>query len=344
MTKHNILHTPIAPFEVKPGDSVADWLQRMESVSFQGRSMGIAFRIWKEMLADETTILMGLSGAMVPAGMRKIIVYLIENRLIDCLVSTGANLFHDCHETLGQFHYKGDPNFDDVALFQHGIDKIYDTFASEEEFRQADRFIADFAKRLDSHKSYTTRQFLARLGRELGKNNSEDGILTAAAKANVPIYCPAIGDSSIGIALTLLTKEKGEKFRFDVIGDVEELTDIVVQSRKTGVIYIGGGTPKNFIQQTEVAASVQGHEVKGHDYALQIIVDAPYWGGLSGCTFEEAQSWGKISAAAKKVTLYCDATIALPLLVTALAESAENIQRGVTVTFGLGEHLEISIS
>ena len=344
MKKETLLKTPIKPFEVKTGDSVADFLQRMESISFQGRSLGTAFRIWADMLKDETTILMGLSGAMVPAGMRKVIAYLIENRFIDCLVSTGANLFHDCHETLGQYHFKGDPNFDDVTLYQHGIDKIYDTFASEEEFRDADRFIADFAKGLDFHKSYTTREFLTRLGRELGKNSGEDGILTAAAKANVPIYCPAIGDSSIGIALTLLTKEKGEKFRFDVIGDVEELTEIVVQSRKTGVIYIGGGTPKNFIQQTEVAASVQGQEVKGHDYALQIIVDAPYWGGLSGCTFEEAQSWGKISATAKKVTLYCDATIALPLLVTALAEEAEKIRRGVTVTFGLGEHLEMTLS
>ena len=118
----------------------------------------------------------------------------------------------------------------------------------------------------------------------------------------------------------------------------------MANSKKTGVIYIGGGTPKNFIQQTEVAAAVQGREVKGHDYALQIIVDAPYWGGLSGCTFEEAQSWGKISASAKKATLYCDATIALPLLVTALAENTENIQRGGTVTFGLGEHLEMTIS
>ena len=344
MTKHNILHTPIVPFEVKPGDSVADCLQRMESISFQGRSIGTAFRIWVDMLRDETTVLMGLSGAMVPAGMRKIIVYLIENRLIDCLVSTGANLFHDCHETLGKSHFKGDPDFDDVTLFEHRIDKIYDTFASEDEFRDTDDYIADFAKGLDPRRSYTTREFLNLLGRRLAEEGTRDGILTAAARARVPIYCPAIGDSSIGIALTTLTSESGERFQFDIIGDVEESTDIVASSKKTGVIYIGGGTPKNFIQQTEVAASVQGREVKGHDYAIQIIVDAPYWGGLSGCTFEEAQSWGKISTTAKKVTLYCDATIALSLLATALAENVENIPRGVTVTFHLGEHLEMTVS
>jgi deoxyhypusine synthase len=296
------------------------------------------------MLADEATVIMGLSGAMVPAGMRNLIAYLIGHRFIDCLVSTGANLFHDCHETLGRAHYKGDPHFDDVTLFEHGIDKIYDTFASEGEFRETDLFIADFARGLNSNVSYTTREFLHRLGGRLAEEGINDGILTAATRAQVPVYCPAIGDSSIGIALTTLTSSQGRRFQFDVIGDVEELTTIVADSRKTGVIYIGGGTPKNFIQQTEVTASILGREVTGHDYAIQIIVDAPYWGGLSGCTFEEAQSWGKISKSAKKVTVYCDATIALPLVVTALAEEEKELQRGVTVTFRLDRILEMTVS
>ena len=280
---------------------------------------------------------------MVPAGMRHVLSFLIENRFIDCLVSTGANLFHDCHETLGRFHFRGDPHFDDITLYKHGIDKIYDTFACEKEFRSSDTFIADFARGLDRKRSYTTREFLNLLGKKLTEEVKEEGILTAAARANVPVYCPAIGDSSIGISLTLLPNEKGESFQFDIIGDVTELTDIVTNSKKTGVIYIGGGTPKNFIQQTEVTASILGRDVTGHDYAIQIIVDAPYWGGLSGCTFEEAQSWGKISAAAKKVTVYCDATIALPLLVTALADEAKDIHRGATVSFDLDQNLEMTI-
>lgn len=344
MERNNILHTPISPFEVKAGQSVADCLRRMESISFQGRSLASAFRVWKEMLEDETTVIMGLSGAMVPAGLRKIIAYLIKHRFIDCLVSTGANLFHDCHETMGRSHFKGDPHFDDVTLFEHRVDKIYDTFASEEEFRDTDRSIADFATGLDPQRSFTTREFLNLLGKRLTERGTRDGILTAAAQAQVPIYCPAIGDSSIGIALTTLTSESGERFQFDIIGDVEELTDIVVNSRKTGVIYIGGGTPKNFIQQTEVTASILGRDGTGHDYAIQIIVDAPHWGGLSGCTFEEAQSWGKISKSAKKVTVYCDATIALPFLATALAEGKNEIRRGATISFHLDEHLEMTVS
>lgn len=342
--EEKVLDTPISPFEVKSGQTVREVLRRMESISFQGRSLGTAFRVWREMLADDATVIMGLSGAMVPAGMRSVIAYLIENRFIDCLVSTGANLFHDCHETLGRFHFRGDPHFDDITLYQRGVDKIYDTYASEEEFRRSDKFVADFAGGLNSQRIYTTREFLKLLGEWLGEEGPAEGILTSAAKANVPVYCPAIGDSSLGIALTLLTSKIGRRFQFDVIGDVEELTNIVAKSKKTGVIYVGGGTPKNFIQQTEVAASILGHDVKGHHYAIQIIVDAPHWGGLSGATFEEAQSWGKISASAKKVTLYCDATIALPLLVTALAEEAGEIRRGVSVTFRLNETLEMTIS
>jgi len=341
---HAILSTPIVPFEVKAGRSVADCLGRMEAISFQGRSLGAALRAWREMLKDETTIIMGLSGAMVPAGMRSIMAYLIEHRLVDCLVSTGANLFHDCHETMGRFHFKGDAGFDDITLLEHHIDKIYDTFASEDEFRQTDAFLAKFASGLDLSRAYTTREFLHLLGKKLGESSSMQGILTSAAKAGIPLYCPAIGDSSIGIALATLPHQHGGRFMFDVIGDVEELTDIVVKSKKTGVIYIGGGTPKNFIQQTEVTASILGRDVSGHSYAIQIIVDAPYWGGLSGCTFEEAQSWGKIAVTARKVTLYCDATIALPLLATALAEEGERIQRGATITFRHGQQLDVTVS
>jgi deoxyhypusine synthase len=113
---------------------------------------------------------------------------------------------------------------------------------------------------------------------------------------------------------------EGSSFLFDVVGDVRETAYIVANSQKTGVIFLGGGTPKNFIQQTEVTATMMGLKVTGHRYALQITTDAPHWGGLSGCTFEEAQSWGKISPSASKVTLYCDTTIALPLIVSAVTQ------------------------
>lgn len=319
-TMHKFLQKPIDPVVVGNNQKVSDLLQGMSQGGFQGKNLGMAVDVWENMFRKQTTIMFGLAGAMIPAGMRKVIVYLIENRLIDCIVSTGANLFHDCHETLGKFHWQGNSCANDVELFEHGIDRIYDVFAPEAEFRETDLFMANFAKKLAVNRRYTTREFFALLGEEIYKNTKEEGIVTAAAKANIPIYCPALGDSSIGIGLAYARAVEGKHVEIDVIQDVVETAEIAAQSPQTGVIYIGGGTPKNFIQQTEVTASVLSKNSPGHRFALQITTDAPHWGGLSGCTFEEAQSWGKIHGQAEKVTVNADATIALPLIVQALTE------------------------
>jgi deoxyhypusine synthase len=259
--------------------------------------------------------------------MRKVIVFLLQNGLIDCLVSTGANLFHDCHETLGRKHFQGSAAADDEVLREHQVDRIYDTFASDAEFQETDRFISEFAAGLSRDRPYTTREFLLLLGQRLAETSDEEGILTAAAGAKVPVYCPAIGDSSIAIALAVGGQEGPLPLQFDVVADVRETSDLAAGSALTGVVYVGGGTPKNFIQQTEVTAALRGNEVSGHRYAVQITADAPHWGGLSGCTFSEAQSWGKISAGARQVSVHCDATIALPLLASALADWLEERTR-----------------
>lgn len=320
MKKEDILRQHVDPFEVEPGSSVSNIMERMGRISFQGRNLSLAYAVWLNMLQDEAVILFGLAGAMVPAGMRRIIVYLIENRLIDCLVSTGANLFHDVHETLGRYHWMGHSDVDDAQLKDMGIDRIYDTFAVEEEFYEADRFIADFGSSLDDDKAYSTREFLNLLGKKLSEVGRERGILSAAAERGIPVYCPAIADSSLGIALSILEAGGGKKVHFDMIRDVTESAKIVMESNRTGVLYVGGGTPKNFIQQTEVTASYIGGDVSGHTYAIQLTSDAPHWGGLSGCTFEEAQSWGKVRKDARMVSVHVDATIALPLIVSALSE------------------------
>jgi deoxyhypusine synthase len=204
-------------------------------------------------------------------------------------------------------------------LKEHGIDRIYDVFASDWGFLKTDKFIADFGVSLGGRK-LNTREFLYLLGEKLSKDGNEDGILTAAYEAKVAIYCPAISDSSIGIALAVAAANGGKVPQLDVIADVSESAKLVADAEATGVIYVGGGTPKNFIQQTEVTAPLMGHPVHGHSYAIQLSVDPPHWGGLSGCTLEEAQSWGKVARKAKKVTAYCDATISLPLVVHALVQ------------------------
>ncbi len=318
------LQIPVEPLVIDPKADVAGILEAMGRTAFQARNLAKAVEVWKRMLKEPTTILFGLAGAMVPAGMRKILVYLIENRLIDCLVSTGANLFHDVHETMGELHWQGSASCDDRKLRRAKVDRIYDVFVGDKIMEEADWFIADVAAALNSKVPLTTREFLQYLGEALDKDKATDGILTSAARKGVPIYCPAIGDSSIGIALAV--RSPASYLIFDTVRDVEETTRIVHEAEQSGVIYIGGGTPKNYIQQTEVTAELMFKTpTLGHRYAIQVTTDAPHWGGLSGCTFEEAQSWGKVAEESESVTVHCDATIALPLIVTALSQRAGDL-------------------
>jgi deoxyhypusine synthase len=300
----------------------------MTKTGFQGKKLGESIEAWTQMLKEEEiTIMMGLSGAMVPAGMRGIISYLINNRLVDCLVSTGANIFHDMHESLDRKHYMGSHLADDATLLKYGVDRMYDIFAVEEEFREADRLIGDFGASLDKKKIYSSREFIWLLGAKIKEmGGRSDSIIVGAYEHNVPIFVPALSDSSIGIGL-VYARRRGHKVLVDQIKDADEITSIVEQSTKTGVVYVGGGVPKNFIQQTEVIASLMGADVRGHDYAIQYTTDAPQWGGLSGCSFDEGVSWGKISGTAIKVQVFVDATIALPIVAHALDEKMERAKR-----------------
>lgn len=319
--RREYLREPTEPIEVKPR-KISDLTDAMLKTGFQGRKLAQAVETWSAMLKEkDLTIFMGLSGAMVPAGMRKIIAHMIRERFIDCLVTTGANLFHDIYEALGGKHYIGSHAADDCELYKCGIDRIYDVFAEEERFREIDHLIADFAKGLGGE-SYSTREFVHLLGKEISKKGEKDSIIVSAYETGLPVFVPTIADSSIGIGL-MLARRAGKGLPLDVIKDVDEITLMVEKSKKTGVVYIGGGVPKNFIQQTEVALSLLGSDVGGHDYAIQFTTDPPHYGGLSGCTFEEAVSWGKVSAGAKKVQVYVDATIALPIVSHALAEKSK---------------------
>ena len=332
----------VTPFPISQGCSVSELVARMGGTSFQARNLARGVEIWSQMLAGERTIFLGLAGAMVPAGMRQVMVYLIENRLIDCLVSTGANLVHDLHETLGRFHWQGSASADDQELASSKIYRIYDVLTSEEEFDRTERFIIDFCNRLELDRPYTTREYFFLLGQDLLNQGNEAGILTAAARVNLPIYCPAPGDSVFGTALAAARVKGGSHLLFDVIEDVVEMVQIACSAPATGVIIIGGGTPKNFIQQVELCGYIFDKELSGHEYAIQITTDSPQWGGLSGCTFDEARSWRKITPDAATVTINSDATIALPIIVSALSETAaEIIKNRKKPSFRLGKELTI---
>jgi deoxyhypusine synthase len=235
----------------------------------------------------------------------------VRKRYVDVVVSTGANLFHDIHEALGMKHYLGTEKADDRHLYKEGINRIYDIFAYDSEFSEADMLIVDVVS--DMNGMYSSREFLETLTKKLKKYIVEDSILVAGLESNVPIFCPGISDSSLGIAL-VLARKKGANIVVDPLKDVEELTDIVIKSTKTGVVYVSGGLPKNFVQQTEVVAEMLGIKKGGHEYAIQFTTDMPQWGGLSGCTIEEGISWGKINERCRKVQVHVDSTIALPLV------------------------------
>ena len=322
--KSRFLGVPVEPFEIAPDATADELLRRMERISFQGRNLAAARRVWQRMLGDDVLIFLGVAGALTAGGLRLAIARLIHDRAVDCVVSTGANLYHDLHETRGRKHFVGSPRADDRALQAARIDRVYDTYVDEDEFVDNDHWIARFTGGLEA-RPHTTREYLHRLGRQLWSETGRDGILTAACRAGVPLFCPAIADSSIGMGLAQARHLHPEHGRIDVIGDVIESTNLVIRRPRTASVVLGGGTPKNFINQASVQADFCRPGAGGHRYALQIVTDAPHFGGASGSTLDEAQSWGKLAAGADRVTVHADATLAFPLLATALASSAREL-------------------
>ncbi len=322
--KAEFLRHPVQPFVAEAGLSGDALLERMERISFQGRNLASARRVWERMLADEVTIFFGMAGALSAGGLRLIVADLITARALDCVVSTGANLYHDLHETRGRHHYLGSPRENDSALQRAHIDRVYDTYADEEEFADNDEWIAAFALGLE-RRPHTSRELLAKLGEHLWRETGADGILTAAYRAGVPVFCPAIADSSIGMGLSQARHRDATAGMVDVIGDIIESANVVLGHPRTASIVLGGGTPKNFINQASVEAEYYDPAVSGHSYALQIVTDVPHFGGASGSSLHEAESWGKVAGDAEKVSVQADATLALPLLVTALKTSAAGL-------------------
>ncbi|MCS6804503.1 MAG: deoxyhypusine synthase family protein [Acidobacteriota bacterium] len=338
------LTTPTRPLQIDRDRSVAGVLDKMEGISYQGRNLALARHIWKRMLADGALIMMGMSGLLIPAGMRRLVVYLIKNRFIDLLVVTGGNLFHDLHETLGRYHYIGSPDLNDAELRDALVDRTYDTLGSDIEFREAHEWIANFVAQLDVSRPYSTREFLYLLGRELSEIAAEDGVLTAAYKSKIPVYCPSIADSAMGTGLAMSRVERKRELTFDIVQDVEEVAYLAAKSPKTGLVCFGGGSPKDFLEQAYATANMLKLTARGHQYAVQIVTEPPHFGSSAELTLEESQSWGKVAKNAQKVTVFCDGTIAMPILVTALAQSATkeaknrrrpnfNITRELKVTY-----------
>ncbi len=300
-----------------------------DSGAYNGGRLCEACKIYEKMIEEDVTICLTLSGALTPTGIGGFIVELIKNGLVDFIISTGANLYHDIHFALDLPVYQGDFRVDDKDLLKAKIVRIYDIFLPEETLLKTDAFIQEIFKKNISKKSVSTAYFHNLIGKELldKSKKSQYSILAASAKNNIPIFTPSPADSSIGMNLAKL-KLNNEGIIIDTDLDILESTAIVNQSAMTGAIELGGGAPKNFYMQTQpMLNQIMNIDKGGHNYFIQITADAPHWGGLSGATPSEAISWGKIKPNQLKndVVVYCDVTIAAPILFSYML--SKNIKR-----------------
>ena len=316
--KRQILCEPIQAIDLEKIKTVGELVQSFQSASIQARKVGAVAKVFERMLTDpeRPTILLGLAGPLVAAGLRKVIRDMIHYGLVDVVVSTGAILYQDYYQAKGYEHYRGSPEANDVKLRDLLIDRIYDTYVDEEKFIKLDAEIGHFADRLPVG-DYSSRSFLEHLAMKVDDPNS---ILKAAYQKGIPVFSPAINDSSIGIGLTehyhrmRLGGRKG--VTISSIRDNYELTQIVVKSKCTAAFYVAGGVPKNYINDSIVMAYIFGRDTGGHKYAVQMTTDSPHWGGLSGSTLSEGTSWGKVNREASTAMAFVEPSVSLPLVVS----------------------------
>ncbi len=321
----------ILPKPITKDYSVTDIIDKTFNAYNAGRIKDASELIVKEYSKEEVTVGMSLAGALTPAGMASSIVPLIEHGYVDWIVATGANMYHDMHYTFNLPLYEGSPNVDDCALREVGVTRIYDVlFDYENVLMETDRRLREILTRKEFQKEMGTQEFYNHLGKIMNEVEQESklgkvNILASAYRSGVPVFTSSPGDSTIGMNIAGLQILSDKfKLRINPSIDVNESTAIVLNSKvyekgKTAVILVGGGSPKNFMLQTEpqIQEILRIKEV-GQDYFIQITDARVDTGGLSGATPKEAVTWGKIDPkeVEKSVIVYTDSTIALPLITT----------------------------
>lgn len=308
---------PIKHIKIKKGMKVSELVASMKETAFNAKYLGQAADILEAALNDkECKLFFGLAGALVPGGLREIVIDMLEQGFVDVFVTTGATLTHDLIESLGFNHYQGSAYVDDVKLNKKGIDRIYNVFMKNDVYKATEAF---FVKNFDElAKAKNVKEFLWELGRLVPRKS----ILKVCYEKKIPLFCPAITDSGIGLMIwsALLRKEHKGKIHLNEFDDLFNILDIVWQAKRKAVLYVGGGVPKNYIQQ-----ALQFTD--GANYGVQITTDRPDPGGSSGAPLKEGISWGKMKPEAKFVNINCDASIALPLLYASLLDKIKKRQR-----------------
>jgi deoxyhypusine synthase len=310
-----LLQEPIEHIDITEFDA-GPLIDAMKKMSFTARDLGRACEIFEAMAADpECSIVLSLAGSTSAAGCMQVYVELLRRNLIDAVVATGASIVDmDFLEALGFRHYRGDARLDDRHLRELYIDRIYDTFIDERDLQECDRTVKEIADSMPPG-VYSSREFIREMGRWLTRNATKPASLVQAAFENdVPIFCPAFSDSSAGFGLVMHQAERPEAHvSIDSVKDFRELTRLKIAAGTTGLLIVGGGVPKNFVQDTVVCAELLGQEVPMHRYAVQITVADPRDGGCSGSTLREACSWGKVDVTDEQM-VYAEASAVIPLL------------------------------
>ena len=313
--KKSFLNKPIEHIDITKFDA-RDIIKSMGKMSFTSRDTANASKIFNEMIEDKScSIFLTLAGSTSAGGCMKLYSDLVKYNMVDAIVATGASIVDmDFFEALGFKHYQGSQYQNDNELRKNYIDRIYDTYIDEEELQLCDKTIGEIADKLKP-KTYTSREFIREIGKYLKSNAKKKGsLIETAYDNNVPIFCPAFTDSSAGFGL-VMHQEKNPKnhITIDSIREFRELTEIKIKSKGSGLFMIGGGVPKNFIQDTVICAELLGKEVDMHKYAIQITVADSRDGACSSSTLKEASSWGKVDIN-KEQMVFAEATSVLPLI------------------------------
>ncbi len=319
MNKKELLSRKVQHLDLKTFNPVP-LVDAMGDMAFQARNLSRAAKIYDMMLADtDCTVYLTLAGSLISSGLKKIMVDLVKNNMVDAIVSTGANIVdQDFFEALGFSHYVGTPFVDDTKLRELMIDRIYDTFIDEEELRICDDVMYEICNWLE-RRPYSSREFIAEMGRFLDENDKykafrEESLVWNCYKQQVPIFCPAFSDCSAGFGFVMHKHNTpAPHLSIDSAADFYELTLTKLHNPESGLLMIGGGVPKNFIQDVVVASEVLNQDAPMHKYAIQITVADERDGALSGSTLKEACSWGKVDVVHEQM-VFSEATVAFPLI------------------------------
>jgi len=322
-------HDPVGHAEARAGMTVGELAAAYGEAGIGAQTVHEAVDVTAEMFGrEDTTVFVGLAGAMVPAGMRGIVADLIADGYVDALVTTGATLTHDTIEAIGGKHHHGaDPEAEarrdhDEQLREEGVDRIYNVYLPQEHFAAFESHLREEVfPPLAAEGTVGIQQLTERLGEANAAVNDRKGVEEApgvaatAWEADVPIYCPAVQDSVLGLQAWMYSQTSD--FSLDALADMDGLPDRAFDAERAGAFVVGGGVPKNYVLQTMLVSP------GAYDYAVQLTMDPPATGGLSGATLDEARSWGKLEPDARNVSVYADATITLPLVVAAARDRIE---------------------